>query len=169
MQGYQLGSSLQLLLTFNIGSIFGVILGGIIANKIGYKKTLILFFLAEAILISLLALNPNMVVLSILLFASGMAIFGAQGMLNSYIALCHPLNIGTTAVGWAFGVGRLGGVVAPIVGGALLTLKVPMPVNFLAFSIPALIGMIALIFTTDYYAKKNEEYQIAANPESVTV
>lgn len=153
MQGYALGSSLQLLLTFNIGSIFGVILGGQIASKIGYKKTLVFYFLAEAILISSLAINSGMVVLSVLLFLSGMSIFGLQGMMNSYIAECHPLNIRTTAVGWAFGVGRMGAVVAPILGGILVKMEVPMPVNFLAFSLPAVLGMFAILFSVDYTKK----------------
>lgn len=147
MQGYALGSSLQLLLTFNVGSIFGVILGGIIASKIGYKRTLIMFFLAEAIFFSLLGLNPSMGILSIILFISGMAIFGAQGMLNNYIAVNYPMNVRTTAVGFAFGVGRSGAVVAPMIGAILLQMNVPMYVNFVAFSVPALIGMVALILT----------------------
>lgn len=149
MQGYALGSSLQLLLTFNIGSIFGVILGGMIASRIGYKRTLISFFFVEAVFIALLCTNPSMGVLSVILFISGMAIFGAQGMLNNYIAVNYPMNVRTTAVGFAFGVGRCGAVVAPMVGGMLLAMNVPMYINFLAFSIPALIGMIALGFTKE--------------------
>ncbi len=147
MQGYELGSSLQLLLTFNVGAVFGVIFGGMIASQIGYKKTLIVFFLVEAIFFALLGLNPSIGFLYIILFISGMAIFGAQGMLNNYIAVNYPMNVRTTAVGFAFGVGRCGAVVAPMMGGLLLAMSVPMYFNFLAFSIPALIGMIALIFT----------------------
>ncbi|MEL7655497.1 MAG: hypothetical protein AAGU75_06280 [Bacillota bacterium] len=52
-----------------------------------------------------------------------------------------------------------------MVGGILLTMKVPMCVNFLAFSISAIIGLIALGLTAEKRVSKNED-KCTSNLES---
>jgi AAHS family 4-hydroxybenzoate transporter-like MFS transporter len=42
--------------------------------------------------------------------------------LNGFAAAIYPAHTRSTGIGWALGVGRLGGIAGPIVGGALLGL-----------------------------------------------
>ncbi|MBV6368442.1 aromatic acid/H+ symport family MFS transporter, partial [Pseudomonas aeruginosa] len=47
-------------------------------------------------------------------------------------------------VGWAAGVGRLGAIAGPMLGGSLLALELPFQQNFLAFAAPGVIGALAI-------------------------
>jgi len=45
---------------------------------------------------------------------------GGQGGLNTYITHVYPPRMRSTALGWAGGAGRIGGIIAPIAGGFAL-------------------------------------------------
>ncbi|HWY63679.1 MAG TPA: MFS transporter, partial [Rhizomicrobium sp.] len=60
--------------------------------------------------------------LAALVFAAGFCASGAQSGLNAFAPSCYPTLARTTGVGWMLGIGRLGSIVGPLVGGALLGL-----------------------------------------------
>jgi AAHS family 4-hydroxybenzoate transporter-like MFS transporter len=47
-------------------------------------------------------------------------------------------------VGWALGIGRVGSIVGPILGGAMLSMHLPLTTIFLVGAVPALIGGSAI-------------------------
>ena len=53
-------------------------------------------------------------------------------------------RIRSTALGMASGVGRMGGMIGPLLGGFLLSITLPIQMNFLAFAIPGVIAAVAL-------------------------
>jgi AAHS family 4-hydroxybenzoate transporter-like MFS transporter len=58
--------------------------------------------------------------LDIVLLGTGAGVIGSQLGLNGFAASAYPQHLRSTGVGWALGVGRLGGIIGPILGGALL-------------------------------------------------
>jgi AAHS family benzoate transporter-like MFS transporter len=44
-----------------------------------------------------------------------------------------------TGLGWALGLGRLGGLLGPLIGGYLLAFALPFPAYFVFFAIPAML------------------------------
>ena len=58
--------------------------------------------------------------LPIVLFGAGGGMVGSQLGLNGFAAAAYPVALRSTGVGWALGIGRLGGIMGPIVGGILL-------------------------------------------------
>jgi MFS transporter, AAHS family, benzoate transport protein len=56
----------------------------------------------------------------------------------------YPPSIRSTALGMASGVGRTGGMLGPLLGGFLLSVSLPIHLNFIAFAIPGLIAAAAL-------------------------
>ncbi|HBK06979.1 MAG TPA: MFS transporter [Acetobacteraceae bacterium] len=56
------------------------------------------------------------------LFGAGGGMVGSQLGLNGFAAAAYPVALRSTGVGWALGVGRLGGIFGPILGGLLLSL-----------------------------------------------
>ena len=54
-----------------------------------------------------------------LIFGAGIGV-GAQGGINALSGLIYPPNIRATGAGWAMGLGRIGGVAGPLLGGALI-------------------------------------------------
>jgi AAHS family benzoate transporter-like MFS transporter len=55
------------------------------------------------------------------------------------------MAVRATGLGLALGIGRTGAILAPIVIGILVGMKLPLQQNFIAISIPAVLGMIAVL------------------------
>ena len=142
--GYALGSSLMFLLVLNAGAILGSLIGGWAADRWNTKKVLIFYFILGAIALTLLGTHPNTVVLYTLVAIAGATTIGTQIILYSYVSQYYPITMRSTGLGWASGVGRIGGIVGPIMGGFLLGAQFPLQFNFMAFAIPGMIAAIAV-------------------------
>jgi len=62
-----------------------------------------------------------------------------QGGFNGFWAVAarlYPVAMRSTGIGWAFGVGRIGAVLGPIVGGLLVGAKVPISTIFSIYAVP---------------------------------
>ena len=58
----------------------------------------------------------------------------------------YPTYMRSTGTGWAFGVGRAGSILGPVIGGQLLAFGLPLGMLFAAASTPVLISAGALFF-----------------------
>ncbi|MGH7119177.1 MAG: hypothetical protein ACREFP_09365, partial [Acetobacteraceae bacterium] len=77
-------------------------------------------------------------------FGAGVGIIGGQTGANVVAALVYPTYIRSTGVGWALGIGRIGSIVGPVIGGIMLAERWPLPTIFLAAAIPAICGAFAI-------------------------
>lgn len=162
--GYSLGSSLSFLLALNFGGMFGAIAGGRLADRFGLPQVVIAYFLLGAICISLLGLNGPMPILYLLIFVAGAGTTGTQILLYASVADFYDLSVRSTGLGWASGMGRVGAIVGPMLGGVLLAAQLPMTLNFVAFAIPGLVSVLAtLVFMLSRRQQANREnYALAA-------
>jgi AAHS family 4-hydroxybenzoate transporter-like MFS transporter len=71
---------------------------------------------------------------------------GGQTGINNMATLAYPPEMRSSGIGWAGGVGRLGGIVFPALGGIALAMSLPLQTIMFATAFPALI-IAALIFT----------------------
>ena len=144
--GYALDSSLTFMIVLNVGAIAGTLVLGKLADKWGVKKVLIPMFVISAVSLTLLGFGNNMAVLLVLVFLTGACTMGAQNISYSFVSQYYPSFMRSTAIGLASGVGRLGAIVGPTFGGILLTLSLPVQMNFLFFAIPGLFAALAFAF-----------------------
>ena len=144
--GYALGSSLGFLVTLNIGATVGALFGGWLADRLGVQRTLALFFMLAALSLAALGLQPGPLLLNLLLLIAGATTIGTLAVIHAYASIAYPAHIRSTGVGWAAGIGRLGAIAGPMLGGSLLTLELPFQQNFLAFALPGVIGALAIVF-----------------------
>lgn len=151
--GFPLGSSLSFLLALNVGATVGAILMGWVADRWGVGKALILFFLVAFATITSLGFATNMVLLYVLVAIAGAATVGTQNLTHSYTSQFYPVTMRSTALGWALGVGRIGGIMGPTIGGILLTSGLTLQLNFLVFAIPGVIAALA-VFIANQQGKK---------------
>ncbi|WP_318509075.1 aromatic acid/H+ symport family MFS transporter [Bacillus sp. T3] len=151
--GYPLGSSLLFLVTLNLGAVTGAIFGGKLADKFGSRKVLAVSFILGFLSLTLLSLKPNVFFLYILLFIAGGTTTGTQINTNSYVSQYYPSGIRSTGVGWELGVGRIGGILGPALGGFLLSSQLPLQMNFLAFAIPCIIGGVAILLVQEKHGQ----------------
>jgi len=144
--GYALGSSLTFMIVLNVGAIVGTLVLGKLSDTWGVKRVLVPMFVISAVSLTLLGFADNMVVLLLLVALTGACTMGAQNISYSFVSQYYPSFMRSTAIGLASGVGRMGAIVGPTFGGILLTLKLPVEMNFLFFAIPGLIAALAFLF-----------------------
>lgn len=160
--GYSLGSSLSFLLALNFGGMLGAIFGGRIADRLGLPRVVIGYFALGALCIALLGLNPAMPVLYLLIFIAGAGTTGTQILLYASVAEFYSLAVRSTGLGWASGMGRVGAIVGPMLGGLLMAAQLPMAMNFFAFAIPGLIATLATVVFMVSLRKQQPQTELAA-------
>jgi MFS transporter, AAHS family, 4-hydroxybenzoate transporter len=127
--------------TLNLGGVVGAIALGRLIDKRSPYIVLGAAYAASAAFIVVLAFGGvNLTVLLIGAALSGFGVVGAQIGCNALAASVYPTAIRATGVGWALGVGRIGAIVGPLVGGMLLA-RDWTPQNIILMAvIPALIA-----------------------------
>jgi AAHS family 4-hydroxybenzoate transporter-like MFS transporter len=81
----------------------------------------------------------------VLLFGAGAGIVGSQLGLNGFAAAVYPMALRSTGVGWSLGIGRLGGILGPILGGALLALGFSPAAILLSVCAPGALTVAAIL------------------------
>ena len=66
-------------------------------------------------------------------------------LMSSGAMAVSTLSIRSTGLGWASGVGRIGAIVGPTLGGVLLAQELPLQQNFLIFAVPAALSALAML------------------------
>ncbi|WP_071395125.1 MFS transporter [Bacillus tuaregi] len=153
--GYGLNSSLTFLIALQGGAVIGILALSSLCEKFGSKKVIITSYIAGAIALSLLGFGGNTVLIFFLVAIAGAATTGSQVLIQAYVTSFYPDQMRSTGLGVASGVGRLGGMTGPILGGFLLTLTVPNFVNFLIFAGVGVIAAVALSLIADKYSASN--------------
>lgn len=150
--GYGLGSSLMFLLTLNVGAIIGSIIGGKVADSYSVKKVVILLYFLSFIFIPLLGLKVDPIILGIFVALAGACTLGTMNVAHAYVSQYYPTEIRSTGMGWAFGIGRIGAVAGPTLGGILVSRQIPLTVNFMVFAVAGLIACVGMVFAQDKYS-----------------
>jgi MFS transporter, AAHS family, 4-hydroxybenzoate transporter len=127
-----------------LGAIFAVLYLGLAIDRFGPERALAIHYAAGAVFIAMIALFalPNFV-LCVVIFLAGMTIVGSQTGVNGACGKLYPARMRTSGIGWALGIGRLGGIVAPVLGGYLLAIGLPPTRMFLVAGLFALIAAVA--------------------------
>jgi AAHS family 4-hydroxybenzoate transporter-like MFS transporter len=128
----------------DFGAIWAALYLGLAIDRVGPERSLAFHYAAGAIFIALIALvaMPYMILLAVIFF-SGMTIIGSQTGANATCGALYPARMRTSGLGWALGIGRLGAIVAPALGGYLLSLKMAPTHIFLSACLFAIIAGIA--------------------------
>ena len=149
--GYGLNSSLTFLIALQSGAVIGILALSNLCEKYGSKKILVPAYIAGAIALTLLGFGGNTVVIFILVAIAGAATTGTQVLIQAYATAFYPADMRSTGIGVASGVGRLGGMLGPIIGGFLLTLTLPNYMNFMVFAVAGIVAAVALLIIKDKY------------------
>ena len=143
--GYSIKAGTTLLLVLNVGAVVGLVLAGAIADARGNKRTVLMWFGLAAVFLALLSIkmDSSLLVHGAVLLA-GIFVFSAQVLVYAFVGHLYPPEIRGTALGMSAGVGRVGAIVGPTLGGALVTAGIAYPWGFYAFAVAALLAVAAL-------------------------
>lgn len=145
LSGYSLGSALNFVLVFNIGAIVGALGGAWLGDRYNIKYVLVSLYAVGAASLTLMGFVKSSELLFVMVFIVGATTLGTQLVAYAYAAAFYPAAIRSTGVGFASGVGRAGGILAPIMIGALVALNLPLEQNFMAIGFAGLLGMISVV------------------------
>lgn len=126
-----------------VGGLFGVSLGFLL-DLAGPSATIFTAYFIGAVSIAVIGFaGPNVVLLTLAVFGAGFGIIGGQNSVNAYASGIYPTQIRSTGIGWATGVGRVGSIVGPTIGGILLQMNMSSSHLFFLAVIPALCASAA--------------------------
>ncbi|MEV6611706.1 aromatic acid/H+ symport family MFS transporter [Kutzneria sp. NPDC051319] len=142
--GYPLGAALGLLLTLNFGGVVGLLVAGMVADRIGMKPATLGWFVVAAVLLAVLSIKMPGFALYIAVFLSGAFVFSAQVLVYAYTTRAYPPEARATGLGWTAGIGRIGAICGPLLGGVLLTAGIVYPWGFYAFAVVAALAAVGV-------------------------
>jgi AAHS family 4-hydroxybenzoate transporter-like MFS transporter len=128
----------------DFGAIFAVLYLGLLIDRVGPERSLAFHYAVGAVFIALIALvaMPYALLLAVIFF-SGMTIIGSQTGANATCGKLYPARMRTSGLGWALGIGRLGGIAAPALGGYLLARGLAPTHIFLSACLFAVVAAVA--------------------------
>lgn len=136
------------LIWITMAGVAGIVVMSFALDKIGRRKTIGIsygiaasLFLLIAIIVSYVSLVTFIVLLVILYFW----VYAAAGVLYPQISEMFPTEIRSTAVGTAIGIGRLGGIIGPIILGLIIAGGTTLLAVSIAFILTAVIMAIGAI------------------------
>lgn len=137
---YDMGNSLGFLLVLNVGAVVGLIIAGQISDKTNPRSTGILWFVLSGVFLALMAIKLPLLALYAIVFLTGVFVFSSQNLVYGFVGANHPSYLRATAMGGAAGVGRLGAISGPLLGGLLLSLGMAHPWSFFAYAAVGFLG-----------------------------
>jgi AAHS family 4-hydroxybenzoate transporter-like MFS transporter len=130
---------------YHVGATLAGLLVSLLLGRYGFALIALLFALSVPALMAIGAPGISLGLLSVASGAAGFGVLGAQFGNNASSGLLYPTAIRSTGSGWAFGVGRIGSIAGPLLGGYLIARHWSMPALFMAASTPMLVGMLAAV------------------------
>ncbi|GGJ41691.1 MFS transporter [Paenarthrobacter histidinolovorans] len=155
--GYPVSTGLTLLLVLNLGAVAGLFLAGVLADKHGTKKIVLLWFGLSAVFLAILSVKiQNEFLLNAAVFVTGIFVFSSQVLVYAWVTQLFPPRLRGTALGFAAGVGRLGAIVGPAVTGTLVAANIAYPAGFYVFAAAGVLAVVALLLVP-HEVRKTEE------------
>jgi AAHS family 4-hydroxybenzoate transporter-like MFS transporter len=128
---------------FHWSGTIATIFTAMLLGRMGLRWVLVLLAVGFGSLLTIATLGfTSATVLTLAVCLAGFGIIGCQGALNASAGLIYPPNCRTTGVGAALGIGRVGSLAGPLIGGYVLNLGVPVQQMFYVPLIP--LGLAAL-------------------------
>ncbi|MEI9885870.1 MAG: MFS transporter [Rhizomicrobium sp.] len=144
-QGLSISTGISGAVVMNGVGIFGGLLFGAVANRVGLRQLtsicMVLFFAAIA---GFGAVGANLTLLLVLAGAVGFFMIAMISGLYAVIGAMYPVSVRNTGTGLALGIGRLGAVVGPYLGGVFIAAGWSRPVYCAVLAAPLLIAAILI-------------------------
>ncbi|MEH3108341.1 MAG: MFS transporter [Sphingomonas fennica] len=120
-EGFSVREAALVATLFQGGGVVGGVVASLALHRHGWR--VVAFFAAGAalVLMALAAFAAGTLLLSIGVFAVGFFVTGMQNAINGAGGASYPPRLRASGLGWALGIGRLGSIAGPLVGGLAAT------------------------------------------------
>jgi MFS transporter, AAHS family, 4-hydroxybenzoate transporter len=129
-----------------VGGILIALVVGPCMDRLGYYVTVGVLYMAGAVVVALTgaALTMPVQVVMAAAFLTGACVSGGQKSFIALAAVHYTPAVRSTGVGWALGIGRLGGIAGPLAVGLLLNAGWAPRSVFYAAGAPMAVAAIAI-------------------------
>lgn len=154
--GMSIGQSLTTGAIYQAGGFTGSLLFAYLSTRRPVPAvTSLLYFMSTLSIIAVGLVDPSLIVP--ILFLVGVGSIGGINAGNTAVSLVYPAEMRSTGIGWALGVGRLGSMSGPMLGGLMLGLKLPLSTMCFVIAVPAFIGAVAFLLVGRLHAAAQQE------------
>ncbi|MEU6010749.1 MFS transporter [Streptomyces sp. NPDC047453] len=136
----------QLVTAFSVGGILGNVLFGYLGGKFNVRFLTPVFLVLATATLSLFGIaGPGMPTAWWTLFLASFFVCAGTAAFYAIVPTLYPTLARSTGFGVVIGVGRFGGIAAPIVGGAAFDAGMGMGAAFTVFALPMLVAGLCVL------------------------
>jgi len=131
-------------LMVNAGAVIGIPTLGYLSGTRGLRPLILTFLLLGTGCVGLYGfVGQSVPLLLSVCFLIGFFVMGGFIGLYAVAARIYPTELRTTGIGWTIGVGRIGAIMGPYLGGIMIALQWSTATNFVFFALPLLVAGFA--------------------------
>ena len=130
---------------YHVGGVAGTYVLGLLMDRLGAHRMQIMAMVVSVVGLFVFATVAGMTqweTTAVLVFV-GFGVVGGQVGVNALATMTYPVAMRSTGLGWALGVGRVGSIVGPTIGGIMLATHDPRSVYLVCIA-PSVIGIAAV-------------------------
>ncbi|MCA7989315.1 MFS transporter [Burkholderia cepacia] len=144
--GYSPGTAVIVGTVLQTGGVIGTLSLGWFIERYGFVRVLFACFACAAVSVGLIGSVAHALPwLLVVVFAGGFCVVGGQPAVNALAGQYYPTSLRSTGIGWSLGIGRIGSVLGPLVGGQLIALNWSNGALFHAAAVPVLCSALFVL------------------------
>lgn len=144
--GYASGTAVLVGTMLQAGGVVGTVLLGWLIERFGFVRVLLVSFACAAVFVGAIgSVSHTLPWLLVAVFAAGFCVVGGQPAVNALAGHYYPTTLRSTGIGWSLGIGRIGSVLGPLVGGQLIALNWSNAALFQAAAVPVLCSALFVV------------------------
>jgi AAHS family 4-hydroxybenzoate transporter-like MFS transporter len=134
----------QITAMYSLGGLCGAVIFGWLIDRLGAYRVLAGAYTLGAVMIALIpAWGPSALLVSICVFGSGLCGSGGQYGGNAHAGAFYPTSMRSTGVGWALGLGRVGGAFGPLLLGGFVSMQWPLQSILIFYGVATFVAACA--------------------------
>lgn len=162
MEGYGYGRTHSLFfpLALNLGAVAGGLIASRLADKSGPQRVIASTFALATLSLVLMTFNFPLPMLFTFIAVAGVGTLGTQVLIYGFQSNYFTTNARAAGVAWCASVGRLGGVLGPIIGGWLAAAGIGGSTAFYIYGGVALLGALVTVLVPHQRKLEEAEHQV---------
>jgi AAHS family 4-hydroxybenzoate transporter-like MFS transporter len=144
--GFTRPQAAEITTLYHVGGVIGTYAIGLLMDRLGAYRMVLFALVLAAVGFYTFATVTGMTQwpTTAILMLAGMGVIGAQVGATALASMTYPVAIRATGLGWALGVGRVGSIVGPTIGGIMIATAADPRSVYLGCLLPVLLGMAAV-------------------------
>ncbi|RKO27549.1 MFS transporter [Pseudarthrobacter phenanthrenivorans] len=162
MEGYGYGRTYSLFfpLALNLGAVAGGLIASRPADRGGPQRVIASTFALATVSLVLMTFNFPLPMLFTFIAVAGVGTLGTQVLIYGFQSNYFTTNARAAGVAWCASVGRLGGVLGPIIGGWLAAAGIGGSTAFYIYGGVALLGALVTVLVPHQHKLEEAEHQV---------